>query len=75
MKNQKDLWMCVEANGDYYIKGKCYQVHCDIETYSYPKGYIIDEYSISRIHPNIYNSSDEYKFIKLDIKENPEYFL
>jgi len=72
----KEFWRCIKTSDNTFTKNKVYQVHNDM-SFSYADGYIIDDDGDFRVNPIVYEKflKNPYSFVKVNIKENPEYFL
>ena len=75
-EKMKEFWRCIKTSDNTFTKNKVYQVHNDM-SFSYADGYIIDDDGDFRVNPIVYEKflKNPYSFVKVNIKENPEYFL
>ena len=66
----KQYWLCTKSNVIGFTKNKVYKCI---------RNELIDDDNSKRMSPEVYNDSTlldaKINFIKVDIKENPEYFL
>ena len=74
---KKEYWLCIKTISDDYTKGKIYQIHYNKKLFEGDKGFLIDNQGSIRQHPNYYNTLNNsfYKFKKVNLEQNPEYFL